>query len=516
MTTTRIAEKNANGWLRGASACIGLAFVALAFYFSYPGGATNGLFYDAVGVLCGLSILASIKGRQPRAKMGWYLIAAGLFLWIAGDFLWTIAEIQERVVGYPSPSDWLYLCGYVVIIIGVTRLMPRWGRDTASVLDTTIVVVAGAMLVWVFLMAPYAGDSSMNFLEKFVSLSYPVLDFALFAMIARGVLMAGKSDGSRNLFLGAACLILITDVVYGIQVLQGTYAVGGVLDAGWLLGYVAFALSALHPSTSHDSSASNETVVGKTGRLWVVGSALFLMPALLLTLNALSKPLHLVEIVAASVMLIALVLARLGTVMRALRTKVVEVERRRRELDVALDERELLTQELFHNANHDSLTGLANRSLFYDRAAQSLSIRGMTSALLFIDLDDFKLVNDELGHQAGDELLLQVADRLRQELRFGDSVGRLGGDEFAVLLQQVGPAKARVIADRIIESLRVPFELNGTMMGIGASIGGAIGGDGTDVDALVSAADAAMYAAKARGKNSCAFTGDKELSLHAQ
>ena len=504
------AVRSSAGRVRVGYALLALALVGVALYFWPSGSEWNTLYYPPVGLLSAVVIVVGVRAHRPENASGWYCIAAGIAVCMGGDILWRLSDI----VGVISTSsyDILYLAGYAALITGVIRLLPTGRRDLSSVLDISIVVVAGAVVVWVFLAAPYAGDSSLLFWEKVTSLIYPLMDFVLFAGVAKGVLMAGRTSVSSTLLLAAASMTFVTDLVYGVGLLDGSYVPGGILDAGWLAAFLTCGVAALHPSMSTPTTTSEHSA-SRMNRLWVVGSALFVMPVILAVLASLSMPLHLVEIVAASMVMTALVLVRLGFLMKELRAKVIEVEARRRELDLALSEREVLTQELFHNANHDALTGLSGRALFYQRAEQALSIRGATSALLFIDLDDFKTVNDTFGHQCGDQLLMQVAERLRALLRFGDAIGRFGGDEFAVLLQQVSNDKARQVADRIVESLAMPFELDDTIVAIGASVGGAIGGDGTDIDALVSAADTAMYVAKGRGKNSSVFVGDRQLTL---
>jgi diguanylate cyclase (GGDEF)-like protein/PAS domain S-box-containing protein len=172
-------------------------------------------------------------------------------------------------------------------------------------------------------------------------------------------------------------------------------------------------------------------------------------------------------------------------------------------------DRKRLEDQLQHDAFHDPLTGLANRALFGDRVAHALARRRPTSdraAVLFIDLDDFKLVNDSLGHAAGDTLLGAAAERIRACLRPQDTAARLGGDEFAVLVEETDVDGAAVIADRILDALRQPFGLEDRQLFMQASIGIAIEG-GHDratgretADDLLRNADAAMYTAKARGK----------------
>jgi diguanylate cyclase (GGDEF)-like protein/PAS domain S-box-containing protein len=173
-------------------------------------------------------------------------------------------------------------------------------------------------------------------------------------------------------------------------------------------------------------------------------------------------------------------------------------------------DRRTLEDELSHLALHDSLTGLANRTLCLDRLGQALARtarRTNPTAVLLLDLDDFKDVNDSLGHQAGDAVLIEVAERLERVVRPGDTVGRLGGDEFAVVLEEVAEASvAREVAHRVLRSLAVPISTGPLLAGgrdvrLGGSIGLALSAYGQEApEELVRNADVAMYRAKDRGK----------------
>jgi diguanylate cyclase (GGDEF)-like protein/PAS domain S-box-containing protein len=168
-----------------------------------------------------------------------------------------------------------------------------------------------------------------------------------------------------------------------------------------------------------------------------------------------------------------------------------------------ITERALYEERLSQQAFHDALTGLPNRALFQDRLEHALRQRGQTVGLLFVDLDHFKVVNDSLGHDAGDQLLCEVAQRLAGCLRDGDTLARLGGDEFTVLMPNLADhGDAELVARRIESRLEPPFELPRQAVFVSASIGIATGVALQDrSEALLRDADAAMYEAKARGRS---------------
>jgi len=177
---------------------------------------------------------------------------------------------------------------------------------------------------------------------------------------------------------------------------------------------------------------------------------------------------------------------------------------------VEITDRKRLESKLIHDALHDPLTGLANRVLLRDHLERALARHGRspgTVALLFVDLDDFKQINDSFGHAAGDQILCQVAERLGSSVRADDVVGRQSGDEFAILLDRVlGADEATVAAERILRELRRPIQLGGRVVIVGGSIGVAIASErGSTAEDLLIQADAAMYAAKRAGKSTYAL-----------
>jgi len=178
-------------------------------------------------------------------------------------------------------------------------------------------------------------------------------------------------------------------------------------------------------------------------------------------------------------------------------------------------ERRALEDQLAYQAFHDSLTGLANRALFTERITHAIergTRRRNLFAVLFVDLDDFKTVNDSLGHAAGDELLVTVAQRIRASIRPEDTCARLGGDEFAVMIESVADAEGAItVARRILETMAQPFVIAGSDVSVQGSVGIALGSGGQTASEVMRSADLAMYRAKSEGKGTFALY---EPSMH--
>ncbi|TAL85036.1 MAG: diguanylate cyclase [Rhodanobacter sp.] len=191
-----------------------------------------------------------------------------------------------------------------------------------------------------------------------------------------------------------------------------------------------------------------------------------------------------------------------------------KISERNRQLQAEIVERERVEKQVRHQATHDMLTGLPNRVLFHDRlhtAIQRAQRQQQNFALVLLDIDGFKQVNDQYGHPAGDALLQQIAARLLAQLRESDTVARLGGDEFALILENVSePQQALRLCHKLCETLGAPYTLDVGDTAVGVQISASIGlapyrgHHGTDGDErLIKAADSAMYEAKRSGKNRC-------------
>lgn len=182
-----------------------------------------------------------------------------------------------------------------------------------------------------------------------------------------------------------------------------------------------------------------------------------------------------------------------------------------------ISERKRFEGELIHMAHHDALTGLPNRTLFFDRLRQGLYKRersGKMLAVVYLDLDRFKIINDTLGHHTGDQLLREVATRLRRVIRKADTISRLGGDEFTIIVDEIATsADALLVADKILDIFSAAFRLEGHEMFVTASMGVTLyPNDGDTAEKLLKNADTAMYHAKEEGRNSYRFFSE-EMNL---
>jgi diguanylate cyclase (GGDEF)-like protein len=270
---------------------------------------------------------------------------------------------------------------------------------------------------------------------------------------------------------------LVADTIYGVLNSAGTFQTGGFADLFWLGFYVLIAVAALQPPMSgqqQDRKASSSQL--SRTRLVMLCLITLTVPTIDMVWG---RPSDKTLTAVTSMVMFVLVLGRLGGLMGV----VLRSEQR---------------------ARLDTLTGLANRLLFDEHVARSVERGGDgVISVLFVDLDDFKVVNDSIGHQAGDDLLIAIADRLRACVRGDDLVARLSGDEFAVLLESaVDQHDAIGVVRRLQEKMRLPVVVGGREVFISASIGLVVEPRSTvnRPQALLQAADVAMYRAKSKGK----------------
>jgi diguanylate cyclase (GGDEF)-like protein len=423
-----------------------------------------------------------------RLQVAWRLLALTSLAYLAGDVAQTVYELLGAKP-YPSVADAFYLAFYPLLLCALLSFpVARRSEDRVRLaIDLAVVVIGGSAVVVYVVLGPTAIEGSASALQAAFSIAYPVGDMVLLLGLASLLLGQPIPSARRALqFLTAGLLFYVAgDLAYGYATLHSGYQGGDSLDTLWMIT-LAFAVvaGAAQGAVSQPQQITTDLTREQVGWLPYVAVAVGFV---VLLVSQRHHPLF----PDLSLTLIAVVLAALVAARQF------------------LAQRDLLGAQgrLRHQALHDALTGLPNRTLVLDRAEQMLArARRLQTpvAALYVDVDGFKHVNDTFGHAAGDELLMAVAARLSGVVRDGDTVGRLGGDEFVVLLDSATlDAGAELVVERILAVLRQPVEVSGSSerpLVITASIGVAVG-QRESADQLLRDADLALYEAKAQGKD---------------
>ncbi|HWI21427.1 MAG TPA: EAL domain-containing protein [Baekduia sp.] len=749
---------------------LAVGFAAMVLYAVVPPFKGSGPWMNILSFSPVAGILIGQRWFKPENRKPWLFFALGFFFFWLGDiYTYTYPRVFGGDVPFPSPGDAFYVAVYPALMAGLLILVRRRnpGTDQSGVIDSLIITAGFALLAWVALIAPYVHDDTLDVIGKGVSISYPMGDVLLLAAAIRLMVGSGAKNMAFYLITGSIVTLLVTDFVYGLMVLAGTFDFQWWLDWGWITCYLLWGAGALHPSMRElDAPAVGRPPRLTRLRLFALTVASLIAPGVLIVHEAGSDNFDMVVVVATSVILVGLVVARmsglvheqersadrervlnsagaelvsatdrteiheaalnaihafvgdkpttficdiedrsvlvmavgeeeltgqdprrlkaktsaallraiseqlpvlhldesmredLGTdsdhsealvltlrtgttsliviassepipraiqgslsalatqVSLALDTAALTEEMHRRtsearfgslvrhssDLITVLDsdfnvvyqspsienvlgytpdqivgtrfdrllpthdkarlghlladdaaagngetqviecgldhadgttrqfeilhtnlladehvqgivlncrdvsERKAFEEQLAHQAFHDPVTNLANRALFSERVRHAVARtrRGRNAlGVVFVDLDDFKTVNDSLGHSAGDQVLIQVGQRLSASIRASDTAARFGGDEFAILLEDLeSPQEAADAAERMLETLAAPLQVDDKEIFIRASIGIAVmeAGRAADAQELIRDADVAMYKAKRDGK----------------
>ncbi|HZB49394.1 MAG TPA: bifunctional diguanylate cyclase/phosphodiesterase, partial [Mycobacteriales bacterium] len=472
---------------------------------------------DATTAVDVAQVLAAALAAACCGRTGWrsagperrwrLLVALGIGVWGIVQAVRTWARLAGADLASPSVADasQLALAAFVLPALAVFateggRLPPRpvprdddveTGRSVpVLVLDGLVVVGSLLTLAWSSTLGAAVDSAGERPVDLLVALVDPVVDLALITVVVLLTAVRRVRWRPPLLLLGPGVVaIAVSDSIAGWLQHRGTAAVHPLVEAGAVAGLVLAALAALVPEPPPGSPARRRTALPAWAHLLVPYLPLTAVGLLITGQTAAGVRLDPVEIYAGMLVMV-LVLARQLLTLRENLTLLQRVRDGRR--------------QLAHLAFHDPLTGLVNRALFGDRLAHAVELHrrdGQPVALLFCDLDDFKTVNDSLGHAAGDELLRQVAQRLAGAVRSSDTVARLGGDEFAVLFEG-GRADRSVVVERLVRALQRPFVLDGAARTVRCSLGLVAADEpGPEVspDLLLHQADGAMYEAKRQG-----------------
>ncbi|AGL16459.1 GGDEF domain-containing protein [Actinoplanes sp. N902-109] len=425
----------------------------------------------------GVVVAAWAAVRRPGPRRPWALVAGAVTSWLAGDLTAAVLQLTGR-----SPTvglqDVFWLGGYPLMgaaILGMVRLRaPRQSR--AALQDGLTLTTAAGLAAWQFFIEPelHGGGTTMTIA---VGALYPIGDLVLFAAVVYLALSPGRNGAPSMLLIAGNALSLVLDTVLTTFSDALTGVNGDRFNAALLLANALVVASGLHRDRDQLlQPAPVDKPRIHPARLMFLGLAMLTGP--ILAVGRETGPIGgRLLMLAATATTAGLCLARFTT---------------------AVHEQGRVQDRLAYLADHDNLTGLVNRRVLNERLARAFQARtGL--ALLYLDLDGFKAVNDEHGHAAGDAVLVEVGRRIRAGIGAGDLAARLGGDEFAVLCEQLDPAGAAALAERLRRAVSEPIPADGAVLHVGASIGVAAGAGCTDGDELMFQADRAMFEMK-RGR----------------
>ena len=436
--------------------------VALIVHQSFQGFWSDLILFNVIPIACILSILLAPRINNKWAKP---LTALAIGSWSLGSVMATTSSYIEISAFLSNFSDVLYLFFYPLALLGMQLLISIQQRLTIlELVDASIFGLGLSTLGAAFALQPLLPHFEGDLDQSFLAIFYPVADLVLLCFIIATVVMQGFSRRGLLLAIGV-CIYAATDFIFLWQNLNMNYVFGSLVDYGWLLAFIVISESAWHSGT--DNSAKN-------GVNPILITISVFLSATLLALLAIAPdnfP-HFILIPAIGTLALAFI-----------------------RMSIALHQARNIGQERFL-ARTDELTTLPNRRRLISEI-QDFAVR--TGSLLLLDLDGFKPVNDSYGHEVGDKVLQQVAQRFSRALPSNALLARLGGDEFGILVDGSNESVME-IALALRGTLSYPFVIDGHEISIGVSIGIA---DNDGADDLLLRADNAMYSAKRQALGVC-------------
>lgn len=433
--------------------------------------------FAVFAAVCGSLAARSARGRQRTA---WICLTVGLAGWAAGSAVWIYYEKVLHQFPFPSPAD----LGYLLFPIGAGTamvLLPVGYSGHSRVrfiFDGVIVAGALVEVSWVLVLQSVFEAGGTSGFALGLSLAYPVADIAILTIALLVLARVPTAQRTTLAMLTTAIgLMTLSDSAFAYLNAGDSYHTGHVIDIGWAAAFLTFGMAALVGRRVRETDVVVSQVPSEVS-MWMPYIPVAIA-ALVCILAYVPSP-GLAPIFVSSTLLMSAVLVRQYMVVR---------------------QNQRLLRKVADQALRDTLTGLANRDLFNDRLMHAVQLHendNQSVAVLSMDLDDFKLVNDSLGHPAGDALLIQAAERLLGCVRASDTVARVGGDEFAVLMEGL-PELSRLVAHRVVAAFEEPFVIDGQQLLMRPSVGLAVVSSANpdlSADVLLKQADVAMYSAK--------------------
>ncbi|MET0414419.1 MAG: bifunctional diguanylate cyclase/phosphodiesterase [Actinoplanes sp.] len=467
------------------SLAVAVLLVPFAFVVTTLGGLATLMLGSATLALAGIA--GGVRLHRPRFPRAWWLIFTSVGLALAGNVIWTTV-LPSSISGNPAAINIIYGVTYPILCAGVA-LLPNHGRPGAGrvgLTESAIIASCVAVIWWMTFVDPTLIDTG-NIQTHAYLLVEPFMDLVLLGLGVR-LLLLGDARSVAYWLVSASCVArLVADTAY-LTVGSSMGFPTRVSIVGWVACNGLLAVAALHPSMKR---AVPLPAKGRSGTTRFYFGAVVATPVLtgvFLLREGLADTLSSLDVVVpmiATAVTSALVVERMRQLNRVAGQRTAELEKAQ--------------QELLFRSSHDVLTGLPGRPVLHERLS-ACSNGGPGGALLLLDLDDFKEVNDRHGHSVGDDLLCVVSARLR-DLADGGLVARLHSDEFAVLLAGATLTDAWAATERMLTAMRRPTTVPGHELFATVSIGLREVEDGVPADDLMRDAYLALHAAKEAGRN---------------
>jgi len=420
---------------------------------------TDLILYNSILIFAVISILRAPLHSDPFAIAFTALACAS---WGIGSLISSLSEFFNFSENSVLVSNIAYSLFYPFALLAIPRIVGRRARlQIIEILDAAIFGLGLSSIVTALILIKFIENIPGDSASAFFAVLYPICDIALVVIAVVGVFISGLSKRSVLLLLGILAFAL-TDFFFLWEQILGSYSFGQISDDGWVLGILLIALALWSAPNSNQSDSKIHPAL--------IAVSVFISPALLSAI-ALRPDYFPIYVVIPTITTLFLAFIRMTLVIRQASN---------------LGEEKIL-------ARTDELTGLPNRRRLI---AEIGALSGVEGALLLLDLDGFKPVNDQFGHETGDQILRQVAARFSRSLPTGSVLARLGGDEFGVIV--LGDESTTLeVAHALKATLSYPFAVGGNQISISVSIGHVRNDKNGD---LLQRADAAMYEAKRSGK----------------
>ncbi|APE15475.1 hypothetical protein BOH72_09910 [Mycobacterium sp. WY10] len=444
----------------------------------------NNVLFLAAPSLAACSAGWAARSSTGRYRIAWICLTVGLFGWAVGaaSVIYVESILGGRLL--TTSQTWPFVlfpigCGAAFLLFPTGLTKRHLGR---FLLDGMVVAGSFFLVFWLVVMDEvYKAGGTDKQLTQFLPAVYAALEIVVLTLGLLLIVRGPSSQRATLVLLTAGLLgVILSDSVYTYITVKHVYPHGSFVDTGWIAGMFLIMIAAL---TARQPTAPPPKVRTESAwaSVWLPG-----LTAILVLLAAMTEPM--VDLTSRPVMVLGACLACAIFIRQFL----------------AISDNQRLLAEMADQALRDPLTGVANYTGFNERLAEVMERRERDRApvaLMVLDLNDFKLVNDSYGHPAGDRLLMLVGDRITRAVRPDDTVARLGGDEFAVVM--TGPVDdSERVGARVVDAFTAPFMVDGHELAIRPSAGLALAkadDPGLDAETLLKQADTAMYSAKWAG-----------------